>query len=74
MNLKDKYLSYIKRAEERLAPLISFQCPKCSETIKTLAAPKGETWDSLSTCPFCEQVFIKRVAETKVETCRVNIH
>lgn len=74
MNLKDKYFSYIKRAEERLAPLTSFSCPKCHETIKTLSAPKGESWDSLCTCPFCEQVFIKRVTECKVETCLVNIH
>lgn len=47
MNLKDKYLHYIKRAEGRCSPLASFTCPKCHEVIKTLSAPKGEVWDSL---------------------------
>lgn len=74
MNLKDKYLHYIKRAESRRSPLASFACPNCHDVIKTLAAPKGEVWDSLCTCPFCEQVFIKRVTRNKVETCRINTH
>lgn len=73
MNLKDKYLHYIKRAEGRCSPLANFQCPECHEVIKTLEAPEGEVWDSLCTCPFCEQIFIKRVTGNKVETCRVNI-
>lgn len=73
MNLKDKYFQYIKRAEDKLSPLAIHTCPKCHEIIKTLAAPKGEVWDSLCTCPFCESVFIKRVTEAKVETCLVYI-
>ncbi len=74
MNLKDKYLHYIKRVEANYIPLANFRCPKCHEVIKTLTSPKGEVWDSLCICPFCEQVFIKRITECRVEVCRINIH
>lgn len=41
------------------AKLVSFPCPACNSGIETLPAPKGEQWDSLSSCPHCEALYMK---------------
>lgn len=66
--LKADYLTYIRRIKERGGSLISFKCPHCKFSIKTLPAKAGEVWDTISTCPHCELSFIKITNGPTVET------
>lgn len=50
------------------AAILRFPCPACGTEIETLAAPRGETWDSLSVCPECDAMFMKVVNGTMVLT------
>lgn len=61
-------LTYIRRIEERGGKLITFKCPDCHKEIKTLPAHKSEVWDTITTCPHCEQSFVKITKGTTVET------
>ncbi|EBS6311375.1 hypothetical protein PL246_09755 [Salmonella enterica] len=66
--LMGDYLTYIRQVESRNGKLITFKCPDCNQDIKTLATPAGEVWDTISTCPHCEQSFVKITKGNTVET------
>lgn len=61
------YRQYVQRVESRGEKLICFKCPDCHQSIKTLPAPDGEVWDTISTCPHCERSFIKITHGKNVE-------
>lgn len=53
------YHAQVKRLKAKGVKLVACSCPKCTKIIKTLPAPKGETWDSVAQCPHCEALFMK---------------
>ena len=59
ISLKQRYTEYNDRLKASGARMLSFNCPACSQSIETQAATKGDTWDTLSTCPHCEALFMK---------------
>lgn len=61
------YLKYVRRVEQNGRKLITFKCPDCRRVIKTLPAPAGEIWDTISTCPHCERSFVKITNGNNVE-------
>lgn len=65
--LKQKYQAFILRCKASGTPLLRFTCPQCSNDIETPAAPHGDEWDSISTCPFCGTVYMKVVTDADVE-------
>lgn len=65
--LKQDYQAFISRCKANGSSLLSFKCPQCSSDIKTLAAPQGDEWNSITTCPFCNTVFMKVVTDADVE-------
>jgi hypothetical protein len=65
--LLTRYTAFVERAKASRTPLVKFSCPACRQVIETIPAPKGEVWDSLSTCPHCEALFMKVISETSVE-------
>lgn len=68
MSLKQEYQAFIAKVRNDGGRLLNFPCPCCQEEIETLAAPDGDVWDTLATCPHCEGVFIKVATSTQVET------
>lgn len=66
--LMGDYLKYVRRVEANGGKLICFKCPDCRQDIKTIPAPRGEVWDTVSTCPHCEQSFVKITNGNNVET------
>lgn len=54
-----QYTDYNDRLKSQGIKLISFNCPCCSKPIETMPAPEGDVWDSLSTCPHCDRMFMK---------------
>ncbi|EKN3971057.1 hypothetical protein ACULTK_004544 [Yersinia enterocolitica] len=65
--LKQKYQVFISRCRANGTPLLRFTCPQCNSDIETLAAPHGDEWNSISTCPFCDVVYMKVVTDADVE-------
>lgn len=58
--LKKAYLCYIAKRRKSGGRLMSYSCPSCGETIETpVPSSKGEVWDTLSECPFCEGLHFK---------------
>ncbi|SEL25484.1 hypothetical protein SAMN04487787_108134 [Kosakonia sacchari] len=68
MSLKQEYQAFIARVKERGGQVLMFSCPRCHEKIDTPAAPLGDVWDSISTCPFCSAMFVKYVTHNSVTT------
>lgn len=65
--MKD-YLDWVEKLEKRNAHVLTFNCPCCSESIKTVAPDvKGGHWDSISRCPHCEDMFLKDTYFDRVE-------
>lgn len=66
--MKQQYQAFIARVKERGGKVLMFSCPHCHEDIETLAAPPGEVWDSITTCPFCDAMFVKYATHHSVTT------
>ena len=66
--LKEKYIRWLNGLKAKKVVLITFPCPHCRMGIETLPAPRHEVLDSLTSCPFCESVFMKMVSEKRVIT------
>ena len=64
--MKQQYQAFIARVKERGGKVLMFSCPHCHEEIETPAAPLGDVWDSISTCPFCSAMFVKYVNHNSV--------
>ncbi|HGT9857414.1 TPA: hypothetical protein ACM5DY_004485 [Escherichia coli] len=64
------YKNYIDEAKLKGVKFVSFHCPKCNQEIETQIAQRGEVWDSFSTCPHCEALFMK-ITSGSVVTAKV---
>lgn len=56
---KQQYLDYIAKLEAAGKPVTNYVCPECQGAIKTQAAPDGQGWDTLSSCPHCDELHLK---------------
>lgn len=52
------YAAYVARLKDRNVQLLSYCCPHCQGAIETVQPPKGERWDTLASCPHCDEVFM----------------
>ncbi|MFH2500205.1 hypothetical protein [Morganella morganii] len=66
--LKEKYIRWVNGLKAKKVVLVTFSCPHCGAGIETLPAPDREVWNSLTSCPFCESVFMKLVSGKRVIT------
>lgn len=72
MSLLEKHIAHIARLRSAKVRILSYQCPKCGETIDTQAAPKGDAWDTLTTCPHCDDLHMKITRHSAVVALRPN--
>lgn len=56
---KQQYLDYIAKLEVMGKPVKAYECPGCKGEIKTQTAPAGQAWDTLSSCPHCDELHMK---------------
>ncbi|WP_183012804.1 hypothetical protein [Achromobacter sp. UMC46] len=52
-SLKQAHQDYIAHLRARGNEITNYECPDCGGVIETQAAPDGESWGMLSTCPLC---------------------
>lgn len=62
MSLLQDYQRWIANARAAGQPLAGYSCPHCGQAIETLRpSPDVEPFDSLTTCPHCQQLHFKVV-------------
>jgi hypothetical protein len=59
LSLKKKHDDFISKLKEKGIKTFTYHCPLCKDPIEDRLATIGETWDSLSTCPSCEKIYVK---------------
>lgn len=64
--LLQRYTEYNNRLKSQGITFIEFACPGCRQTLEARPAPRGEQWDTLSQCPYCEALFMKITEGTKI--------
>ena len=57
IDLKQQYLSHIAKLEQQKVPLASYCCPACDYLIKTHRPAAGDVYDTMTTCPNCEELY-----------------
>ena len=57
--LMQRHENYIAAIKANGGKCVVYQTPCCGKSLESLAAPDGENWDSLVTCPFCGDLFAK---------------
>lgn len=62
--------TYIARIKDAGEPIIEYEPPCGCAAIETPAPPKGQVWDSLSTCPTCGDMHFKVVHHNRAEASR----
>ncbi len=65
--LLQQYQSYLGLWTANGGHTLTLVTPCCGRSLDTPAPPAGETWDSLVTCPYCTDSFMKIVTHTKAE-------
>lgn len=65
------YLAAVQGLKAKGAKLLAYGCPHCRKILKTLAAPQGDTWDSLSKCPHCDKVYMRFTQNRKAWGVRI---
>lgn len=57
--LLHKHKDYIRRARADDANIILYVTPCCGKDLETTAPKDSQVWDSLTSCPYCGQLFMK---------------
>lgn len=64
--LREQYKAWLAKWQAEGKPIRNYVAPCCRVTIATPAPPRGETWDSLTTCPDCGSLHFKVVTSSTV--------
>lgn len=64
--LLKSHKDYLDRCRTGGARVLAFRTPCCGVTMETVVPKNGETWDSLTTCPYCGDLFMKISRREKV--------
>lgn len=59
----DRYIDLLKAKQH---PLVSGVLPCCGNTLETPKPQEGETWDSLTVCPFCGEIIQRQADQEKL--------
>jgi hypothetical protein len=71
MNLRRRHEEYMIAWRQSGKPTRNYETPCCGKEIETTAPSNDETWDSLTTCPWCGDLHMKVVTRHAVRTARV---
>lgn len=65
--LKAKNDEYFARMRDQGRKLVAYHAPCCKGLLETLAAPRGQVWDTMAQCPHCGGMYLKITKGAKVE-------
>jgi len=55
------YLEWVKNIERKGIVLTEYPCPDCNCNLKTPTPAEGDIYDSMTTCPYCDEHHFKSV-------------
>lgn len=50
------YTNHVIKTKAAGKPLSGYECPYCGFYLETLTPPKGQLYNSLTTCPVCDEI------------------
>lgn len=65
--LKRKSDEYNARLKAKGIAMLAYRSACCSKTLESRAAPVGQRWDTLATCPECGALYMKVTTESRVQ-------
>lgn len=71
--LKQKHDEFIAKVKATGAKTLIYTAPCCGKSIEDRAAPKGDKWDTLSTCPYCNEIYMKVSTSTVITATLVEL-
>jgi hypothetical protein len=63
-----EYLTYMAKVKAAGQKVRTHKAPCCGGVLECLVPPKGDTWDTLMACPYCDGRFFKVATSTKIVT------
>lgn len=66
--LQNAYHAYNDRLRSEGKKLLGYKCPHCEAELETQRATRGDTWDTLATCPFCGGLYMRWTTHYSVRT------
>lgn len=64
--LKQKHDEFIAKVKAAGKKTLIYTAPCCGKSIEDPAAPKGDWWDTLATCPHCNEIYMKVSTSTSI--------
>lgn len=64
--LKEQHEAHIAGVIASGGRVLEYTTPCCGKPLTTQAPIRGETWDSLTACPYCDGLFMKVVTAESV--------
>lgn len=68
--LRRRHDEWLAKAAARGDKLLTYKVPCCGGGMQDRAAPEGEVWDTLATCPHCGGHYLKITHHTFIEALR----
>ena len=69
--LLESHNAHIEKIKAAGKPVLSNLVPCCNREIETPAPDAGDEWDTLATCPHCNELHMKVVTSTTVTATRI---
>lgn len=66
-----QYTAYLTKTRSAGKPLSGYDCPHCGFHLETLTPPKCQLYNSLATCPVCDEIHY-RVSVNNNDNPRAN--
>lgn len=65
-DLKNQHADWIARVKAKGGKTLTYTTPCCGGAMEDLAAPTGESWDSMAICPHCGSRYMKLTTPKKI--------
>jgi hypothetical protein len=62
-----QHADYIARIKAKGHRTLAYTVPCCGGAMEDLAAPAGQVWDSLASCPYCGTLYMKVTSADAIE-------
>lgn len=65
--LRRRHEEWLAKCAARGDRLLTYTAPCCGRPLRDRAAPEGQTWDTMATCPHCGEHYLKITHHTFIE-------
>ena len=66
VNMLKQHEEYISKYKSKGGQVLTYKTPCCKKLLESPKPSAGEQWDSLTRCPYCDEIFMKISTEKKI--------